>query len=319
MKYRRVGDSGLKVSALSLGGWTTFGESVTDPQLIRDLITLAYENGINFFDIADSYARGEAERVMGAVLKEFPRHTLVISSKLYWPISEDINDRGLSRKHVMESIDRSLRNIGTDYLDIYFCHRYDVETPVEETARAMDDLIRRGKILYWGTSEWTDEQIQEALDICDELGLYRPIVEQPQYNLLHRQRVEETIIPLAEEEGIGLVVWSPLASGLLTGKYDDALPEDSRLAQKDWLAQNLLKEELREAVRQFKPIADDLGVTRAQLAIAWTLHQPAVASAITGATKIGQLTETLKAVEIELDETVLEHIDELFPARRVSV
>lgn len=319
MKYRRVGDSGLKVSALSLGGWTTFGESVTDPQLIRDLITLAYENGINFFDIADSYARGGAERAMGAVLKEFPRHTLVISSKLYWPISEDINDRGLSRKHVMESIDRSLRNIGTDYLDIYFCHRYDVETPVEETARAMDDLIRQGKILYWGTSEWTDEQIQEALDTCDDLGLYRPIVEQPQYNLLHRQRVEETIIPLAEEEGIGLVVWSPLASGLLTGKYDDAAPEDSRLAQKDWLAQNLLKDDLREAVRQLKPVADDLGVTRAQLAIAWTLHQPAVASAITGATKVSQLKETLKAVEIELDETVLEHIDELFAAGRVSV
>lgn len=318
MKYRRVGDSGLKVSELSLGGWTTFGDSITDPQRTRDLIVLAYENGVNFFDIADSYARGAAERAMGEVFKEFPRHTLVISSKVYWPISEDINDRGLSRKHIMESIDRSLRNIGTDYLDLYFCHRYDVETPVEETARAMDDLIRRGKILYWGTSEWTDAQIQEALDVCDDYGLYRPIVEQPQYNLLHRQRVEETIVPLAEEEGIGLVVWSPLASGLLTGKYDNVTPEDSRLAQKDWLAQNLLKDELRQAVRELKPIADDLGVTRAQLAIAWVLHQPAVASAITGATKISQLEETLKAVEVDLDESVLEHIDELFPAQRVS-
>jgi|SRR5690554_6861513 len=316
MRYRRVGDSGLKVSELSLGGWTTFGDSVTDPQLTRDLITLAYENGINFFDIADSYARGGAERAMGAVLKEFPRHTLVISSKLYWPISDDINDRGLSRKHIMESIDRSLRNIGTDYLDIYFCHRYDAETPVEETACAMDDLIRRGKILYWGTSEWTDQQLQEALDICDDYGLYRPIVEQPQYNLIHRRRIEESILPLVEEEGIGLVVWSPLASGLLTGKYDDATPEDSRLAQKDWLAQNLLKDDLRDAVRQLKPIANDLGVTRAQLAIAWTLHQPAVSSAITGATKISQLEDTLKAVEIELDEDVLEHIDELFPVER---
>lgn len=318
MKYRRVGDSGLKVSELSLGGWTTFGDSITDPQRTRDLIVLAYENGVNFFDIADSYARGAAERAMGEVFKEFPRHTLVISSKVYWPISEDINDRGLSRKHIMESIDRSLRNIGTDYLDLYFCHRYDVETPVEETARAMDDLIRQGKILYWGTSEWTDAQIQEALDVCDDYGLYRPIVEQPQYNLLHRQRVEETIVPLAEEEGIGLVVWSPLASGLLTGKYDNVTPEDSRLAQKDWLAQNLLKDELRQAVRELKPIADDLGVTRAQLAIAWVLHQPAVASAITGATKISQLEETLKAVEVDLDESVLEHIDELFPAQRVS-
>lgn len=315
MRYRRVGDSGLKVSELSLGGWTTFGDSVTDPQLTRDLITLAYENGINFFDIADSYARGGAERAMGAVLKEFPRHTLVISSKLYWPISDDINDRGLSRKHIMESIDRSLRNIGTDYLDIYFCHRYDAETPVEETARAMDDLIRRGKILYWGTSEWTDQQLQEALDICDDYGLYRPIVEQPQYNLIHRRRIEESILPLVEEEGIGLVVWSPLGGGLLTGKYDNGLPEDSRLARNESMAQSMLREEVLDAVRQLKPIADELGITRAQLAIAWVLRQPGVSSAITGATKISQLEETLKAVEVELDASVLEHLDELFPAR----
>lgn len=318
MKYRRLGDSGLKVSELSLGGWITFGESVSDPQLVRDLITLAYNNGINFFDIANSYAKGGAERAMGEVFKDFPRHTLVISSKLYWPQSDDVNDRGLSRKHIMESIDRSLRNIGTDYLDLYFCHRYDSDTPVEETARAMDDLIHRGKILYWGTSEWTDAQIQEALDICDDYGLYRPIVEQPQYNLIHRQRIEETVLPLVEEEGIGLVVWSPLASGLLTGKYDNVVPEDSRLAQKDWLAQNLLKEDLLDAVRMLKPIADELGVTRAQLAIAWTLRQSAVSSAITGATKISQLEETLKAVDIVLSEDVLEHIDALFPAQRES-
>jgi len=317
MRYRRVGDSGLKVSALSLGGWTTFGESLTDQQLARDLIALAYDHGINFFDIADSYAKGGAERLMGSILRDYPRHTLVISSKLYWPISDDVNDRGLSRKHVMESIDRSLRHIGTDYLDLYFCHRYDADTPVEETARAMDDLIHRGKILYWGTSEWTDAQIQEALDICDDYGLYRPIVEQPQYNLIHRQRIEETVLPLAEEEGIGLVVWSPLASGLLTGKYDATVPEDSRLGQKDWLAQNLLKAPLIDAVRQLKPVADDLGVTRAQLAIAWTLRQPAVSSAITGATKRSQLEDTLKAVEIELSDDVLEHIDELFPPQEI--
>jgi voltage-dependent potassium channel beta subunit len=315
MRYRRVGDSGLRVSALSLGGWTTFGMSVSDPEQTRALITTAYDNGINFFDIADSYGRGAAERAMGEVFKEFPRNTLVISSKVYWPISDDVNDRGLSRKHIMESIDRSLRNIGTDYLDLYFCHRYDTETPTEETVRAMDDLIHQGKILYWGTSEWTDEQIQEALDICEDYGLYRPIVEQPQYNLLHRQRVEETILPLAEEEGIGLVVWSPLGGGLLTGKYDNGLPEDSRLARNESMAQSMLREEVLDAVRQLKPIADELGITRAQLAIAWVLRQPGVSSAITGATKISQLEETLKAVEIELDASVLEHLDELFPAR----
>jgi len=315
MRYRRVGDSGLRVSALSLGGWTTFGMSVSDPEQTRALITTAYDNGINFFDIADSYGRGAAERAMGEVFKEFPRNTLVISSKVYWPISDDVNDRGLSRKHIMESIDRSLRNIGTDYLDLYFCHRYDTETPTEETVRAMDDLIHQGKILYWGTSEWTDEQIQEALDICEDYGLYRPIVEQPQYNLLHRQRVEETILPLAEEEGIGLVVWSPLGGGLLTGKYDNGLPEDSRLARNESMAQSMLREEVLDAVRQLKPIADELGITRAQLAIAWVLRQPGVSSAITGATKISQLEETLKAVEVELDASVLEHLDELFPAR----
>src|SRR5690606_19618452 len=315
MRYRRVGDSGLRVSALSLGGWTTFGMSVSDPEQTRALITTAYDNGINFFDIADSYGRGAAERAMGEVFKEFPRNTLVISSKVYWPSSDDVNDRGVSHKYIMESIVRSLRNIGTDYLDLYFCHRYDTETPTEETVRAMDDLIHQGKILYWGTSEWTDEQIQEALDICEDYGLYRPIVEQPQYNLLHRQRVEETILPLAEEEGIGLVVWSPLGGGLLTGKYDNGLPEDSRLARNESMAQSMLREEVLDAVRQLKPIADELGITRAQLAIAWVLRQPGVSSAITGATKISQLEETLKAVEVELDASVLEHLDELFPAR----
>lgn len=312
MKYRRLGETGLKVSELSLGGWITFGGSVTDQTIAREIIVTAYESGINYFDIADIYAKGESEKLMGAILKDFPRHSLVISSKLFWPMSDDVNDRGLSRKHIMESIDKSLQRIGTDYLDLYFCHRYDEDTPVEETVRAMDDLIHQGKILYWGTSEWTDEQIQEALEICDDYGLYRPVVEQPQYNLLHRERVEETIIPLAEDEGIGLVVWSPLASGLLTGKYDGAPPDDSRLANIDWLGDQLLKQGLVDAIRQLKPVADDLGISRAQLAIAWTLRQPAVSSAITGATKPEQIKETLKAVEVELDDDVLDQIDEIF-------
>jgi len=317
MKYRRLGQAGLKVSELSLGGWTTFGESLTDKQLTRDIITHAYESGINFFDIADIYAKGVSEEMMGAVLKDFPRHTLVISSKLYWPMSDEVNDRGLSRKHVMESIDKSLQRIGTDYLDIYFCHRYDEETPLEETVRAMDDLIHQGKILYWGTSEWSGTQIQAALDLCERYNLYKPQVEQPHYNMLHRDRVESEILPVTEPNGIGLVVWSPLASGVLTGKYDDAVPDDSRLARFDWLRSSHYREEVIGTVRRLKPIADALGVTRAQLAIAWTLRQPGVSSAITGATRPQQLDDTLKAIEIELDDETLRRIDDVIAAVRI--
>ena len=309
MEYRRLGQAGIKVSALSLGGWTTFGGSVVDVRRTREILVRAYHNGINFFDIADMYARGKAEQMMGEVLKTFPRHTLVISSKLFWPMSDEVNDRGLSRKHIMESIEGSLRRIGTDYVDLYFCHRYDEETPLEETVRAMDDLIHQGKILYWGTSEWSAAQIQAALDLCEKHNLYKPVVEQPQYNMLVRERVENEILPLTEPNGIGLVVWSPLASGVLTGKYDDALPSDSRLARLEWLRDSLYKDEVLEKVRQLKPIADELGVTRAQLAIAWTLRQPGVSSAITGATRVQQLEDTLQAIEIELDDEMLARID----------
>jgi voltage-dependent potassium channel beta subunit len=312
MNYRRLGNSGLKVSALSLGGWTTFGESLTDPRLARDIIVKAYDSGINFFDIADIYAKGEAERLMGSILKLFPRHTLVISSKAYWPMSDDVNDRGLSRKHIMESVEKSLQRIGTDYLDLYFCHRFDEETPLEETVRAMDDLVHQGKILYWGTSEWTGAQIQAAIDLCERHNLYKPQVEQPQYNLLVRRKVEQDVLPVAERHGMGLVVWSPLASGLLTGKYDEALPEDSRLARIDWLRDNWYKGEMIAAVRALKPVADALGLTRAQLAIAWTLRQPGVSSAITGATRPAQLEETLKAVDVTLDAETLARIDQIF-------
>ncbi len=312
MQYRRLGNSGLKVSALSLGGWTTFGESLTDPRLARDIIVKAYDSGINFFDIADIYAKGEAERLMGSILKLFPRHTLVISSKAFWPMSDDVNDRGLSRKHIMESVEKSLQRIGTDYLDLYFCHRFDEETPLEETVRAMDDLVHQGKILYWGTSEWTGEQIQAAIDLCERHNLYKPQVEQPQYNLLVRRKVEQDVLPIAERHGMGLVVWSPLASGLLTGKYDDALPEDSRLARIDWLRDNWYKGELIAAVRALKPVADALGLTRAQLAIAWTLRQPGISSAITGATRPAQLEETLKAVDVTLDAETLARINQIF-------
>ncbi len=314
MKYRNLGKSGLKVSVLSLGGWLTFGGSVKDRELTEQIITHAYEAGINFFDIADIYARGESERYMGTVLSRFPRHTLIISSKVFWPMSDDVNDRGLSRKHIMESIDKSLQRIGTDYLDMYFCHRFDEETPVEETCRAMDDLVHQGKVLYWGTSEWTAAQLQEALDICERYNLYKPQVEQPQYNLLVNQLMHDDIIPLAEREGLGLVVWSPLASGVLTGKYDDGIPENSRLAQEDWLREAIQDSEMNpfEKTKALKPIADDLGISRAQLALAWAIRKNAITSAITGATKLRQLEQNLTVLDLEIDEATWANVDAIF-------
>jgi len=309
MKYRRLGNAGMKVSAVALGGWTTFGDSLKDEKLARDIIVKAYDRGINFFDITDAYAKGESETMMGQTVRAFPRHTLVISSKLFWPMSDDVNDRGLSRKHIMESIDKSLKRIGTDYLDIYFCHRYDEETPLEETVRAMDDLIHQGKILYWGTSEWTADQIQEALMICEKGGYYRPQTEQPQYSMLQRDTVEGEILPVTEPNGMGLVVFSPLATGLLTGKYDDGIEDDSRFARLDFLRERWHQQNYLNAVRELKPIADDLGVTRAQMAIGWTLRNSGVSSAITGATRVDQLDETIKSVDINFDDESLDRID----------
>lgn len=313
MEYRRLGDAGIRVSVIGLGGWTTFGGSIQDPDLGKQIITTAYENGINFFDTADAYANGEAERVMGAVLKQFPRHTLVISSKLYWPMSDDANDRGLSRKHILESIDRSLKHMGIDYLDIYFCHRYDSETPLEETMRAMDDLIHQGKILYWGTSEWSGAQIASAVGIARQYNLYRPQVDQPGYNLLRRTRVENDVLPVTRQHGIGLTVFSPLASGILTGKYDGDVPEDSRMAGSERMRERFT-DEVRDQVRKLEPIAEELGITRAQLALAWILRQPGVSSVITGATKTSQVESNVKAAAVELDNDILAEIDALFPA-----
>lgn len=311
MQYRNLGRSGLRISEISLGGWTTFGESVKDAELTKQILTRAYDAGINFFDIADAYAKGESERMMGNILKAFPRHTLVISSKLYWPMSDDVNDRGLSRKHIMESIDKSLQRIGTDYLDLYFCHRYDDNTPLEETCRAMDDLVHRGKILYWGTSEWSAAQIQDALDICERYNLYKPQVEQPHYNMFVRSKMEDSVIPLAEERGVGLVIWSPLASGVLTGKYDAGIPDNSRLARIDWLREAFMGNENEpfQKVKALKPIADELGISRSQLAIAWTLRKSAISSAITGATRLEQLEENLKVTELKIDDEIWAQVE----------
>ena len=312
MQYRHLGKAGMKVSAVALGGWTTFGESIQDADLTRRIITTAYEAGINFFDIADAYARGKSEEMMGKVLAEFPRHTVVISSKLFWPMSDDVNDRGLSRKHIRHSIEGSLKRIGTDYLDIYYCHRYDPETPLEEVVRAMDDLVHQGKVLYWGTSEWSGPQISNAVGLARAEHLYAPSADQPGYNMARRPRVEGDVIPAAREHGIGLTTFSPLQNGILTGKYDSGIPEGARASHNENMRKRLT-DDFVERVKKLKPIADDLGMNRAQLAIAWILRHSEVASVITGATRPEQIESNAKAADVEIPEESLARIDELFP------
>ncbi|MCL4251983.1 MAG: aldo/keto reductase family protein [Anaerolineae bacterium] len=309
MQYRRLGDAGMKVSAISLGGWINYGEGKVPADVARQIVIRAYELGINYFDLADIYGRGEAEKQMGGVLKQFPRHTLVIATKVFWPMSDDVNDRGLSRKHIFESIERSLARLGTDYVDIYFCHRPDPDTPVEETVRAMHDLVTQGKVLYWGTSEWSGAQIGEALAVCEKYGLQKPKTEQPQYSMLVRERVETDVLPVTATNGMGLVVWSPMAGGMLTGKYDDGVPEDSRFAREDWARDRYLNDNTAAQIRRLKPIADALGITRSQLALAWVLRQPGVSSAITGATKVHQVDETAAAGDVTLGEDTIREIE----------
>lgn len=311
MQYRRLGNTGMKVSAISLGAWTTFGDSVQDKKLITSIVEKALESGVNFFDNADAYARGKAESFMGEVFNDLgpERSSLVLSSKVYWPMSDDINDRGLSRKHVLESIDKSLERMQTDYLDIYFAHRYDPETPLEETVEAFSDIVKSGRALYWGTSEWSAAQIAEAHTFAKANGLVAPVTEQPQYSMLYRERVEEQILPVTEAKGIGLVVWSPLAMGMLTGKYDAGVPEGSRFANNDSFASRFLNDENSQKVKQLKSVADELGATRAQLALAWVLRQKGVSSVITGATKVSQLEDNVKAAEFELSAEQIEAID----------
>ncbi|MBM4331606.1 MAG: aldo/keto reductase [Deltaproteobacteria bacterium] len=316
MKYKKVGNSGLQLSCLSLGGWTTFGDSLKDEALAGDIVKAAYDKGINFFDMADAYAKGESERMMGRALKEFPRHTLVLSSKLFRPMSEDVNDQGLSRKHIMESINRSLSRIGTDYLDIYFCHRHDPETAMEETVRAMDNLIHAGKILYWGTSEWPIEKIDEAIGLAEKYNLYKPLVEQSQYSLLYRERVEKEVLPNLSKYGMGLVVFSPLASGLLTGKYDEGIPEKSRIGRLGFVRETWYQEDHMTKVRQLKPVAEELKIQRNELALAWILHQAGISSVITGATQRAQLESNLKAIDISLPPEVIANIDRIFSSGR---
>ncbi len=306
MKYRRVGRSGLKVSEISIGAWLTYGGSVEAARAER-IIHTAVDRGVNFIDIADIYARGEAEKVVGAAIKSLNRSDLVISSKLFWPMSDNVNDRGLSRKHIMESIEKSLKRIGTDYLDIYFCHRWDEETEVEEIVRAMDDLVHQGKVLYWGTSVWSAAQIELAISEANKFHCYRPSVEQPRYNMLDRH-IEPEILPTCERNGMGLTVWSPLAQGLLTGKYNEGVPVGSRGATTNWL-KNDLNAENAGKVQKLGALASELGITVGQLALAWILRLPQISCVLTGATEPKQVEENLKATDIQLDTETLNRIE----------
>jgi len=309
MRYRKLGKWGLKVSEISLGAWVTFGDAVKDKETVRDIVRIAYEGGVNFFDNADVYARGLAEEVMGEVLKDYPRHTLVLSTKAYWPMSEDVNDRGLSHKHLLESITKTLKRLKTDYVDLFFAHRYDPEVPMEEIVHAMHTIVEKGYALYWGTSEWPAARIAEAVTFAKANGLHPPVVEQPQYSMLYRERVEGEILPEVERLGMGLVVWSPLAMGVLAGRYDEGIPQDSRFARYPQFMERLLTEENRQKALKLKAVAEELGLTRAQLALAWVLRLPGISSAITGATRPEQIRESLGAAGVDLPKEALEKIE----------
>ncbi len=306
MHYRRLGSSGLQLSALSFGAWVTFGSQIGRDES-RNLIAAAHDHGVNFFDNAETYANGEAERVMGDVIADLrlPRDSYCVSSKVYFGAAENPGptQRGLSRKHVVEACHAALQRLRVDHLDLYFCHRPDPDTPIEETVWAMDALIRQGKVLYWGTSEWPAAQIKEAARIARVHNLHAPTMEQPQYNLLHRQRVELEYAPLYSELGLGTTIWSPLASGLLTGKYNEGVAAESRLGQEKtaWLHDMVMgsQEERRlQRVRRFTAVAAELGEKPAQLAIAWCLRNPHVSTVMLGASRTGQLLENLGALEV---------------------
>jgi voltage-dependent potassium channel beta subunit len=313
MHYRRLGHSGIKISEISLGSWVTFGSQI-DEKTAVELIHEAYNLGVNFFDNADVYANGQAEIVMGKAVKDLPREALVISSKVFWPTMPGPNGRGLSRKHIVESVDASLKRFGLDYVDLYYCHRYDPDTPVEEVVRTMNELIQRGKVLYWGTSEWEASQVAMAIGTARQYGLIPPTVEQPQYNMLHRKRVELELSPLCKEFGLGLTTYSPLYFGILTGKYNNGIPEGSRASLEDmaWIRDRITPER-SNMVRALTSMAGDLGMTTAQLALAWILRRKDVSSVITGATHMEQLDENLGAAEMvdKLTDNVLEEIEQV--------
>jgi voltage-dependent potassium channel beta subunit len=318
MEYRRMGSTGLNISVISLGAWLTYGSDKVSQETATACIEIALDGGINFFDIADAYAKGKAEESVGKIIKakKLDRTKLVISTKAFFPMSDDVNDRGLSRKHLFESVHKSLKRLGTDYLDIFFCHRYDMNTRTEETVRALDDLIRQGKILYWGTSMWTAAQLHDAVSIAQRYHAYAPTVEQPRYNMLDRQILEGDLEDTLTELGIGTVVYSPLAGGVLTGKYNETVPEDSRAAThtEDWMQENFSPYRIEKA-RQITALAQSIGTTPSALALAWALRHPNVDSVITGASKPEHVMNNLKALEVTLTPEIEMQIEDILQNR----
>ena len=320
MQYRPLGRSGLRVSTLSLGSWVTYHNQVDDSAAV-ELMAAAFDAGVNFFDNAEVYARGRSEEVMGRALKQlaWPRLNYVVSTKFFWGLDREgdaVNRKDtLNRKYLMQAMDGSLARMGLDFIDLIYCHRPDPHTPLEETVRAMSDLITHGKALYWGTSEWSAADIHSAWHLADRHGWHKPVMEQPEYNLFHRKRVEQEYARLYQDTGLGLTTWSPLASGLLTGKYRDGVPDGSRGAMDSmaFLRENLLDAKKNAAVAALAPIAQELGCTLAQLALAWVAHNPQVSTVITGASKLSQLQSNLGALDVvgKLTPEVLARIDAL--------
>jgi voltage-dependent potassium channel beta subunit len=325
MEYRKMGNTGLQLSVLSFGSWVTFAKQIDDYHSDR-LMSIAYEHGVNFFDNAEVYARGESELMMGRILraKSWERSSYTVSSKVFfgWRGADNKpNQTGLSRKHIMEACHEALQRLQVEYLDLYFCHRPDKNVPIEEVVRSMNTLIQQGKIFYWGTSEWSAAEIMEAHAIARQLGLEGPAVEQPQYNLLERSKMEVDYYTIFRNIGMGTTIWSPLASGLLTGKYNDGIPEDSRLALEgfDWLKDRTLTEDRIERIKRLQQVADDLGTSLATMAIAWCIRNPNVTTAILGATRESQLAENLKALDVYplMDETIMQRIDDIMQTKPV--
>ncbi len=315
MEYRRLGKSGIKLSALSLGAWVTYGGQVGE-DVARECMAVARDYGVNFFDNAEAYANGNAETVMGSVIKKlnWNRSDIVVSTKLFWG-GEGPNDRGLSHKHILEGVDASLKRLQMDYVDLLFCHRPDPNTPIEETVRAMDIVIKQGKAFYWGTSMWSAADIMRADGIARQYNLTPPAMEQPQYNMFERELVEKEYLPLYRDLGYGTTIWSPLASGLLTGKYNNGIPEGSRATLEgfDWLRKYVITPERIEKVKQLQPIADELGVTMAQMSIAWALKSPYVSTVITGASRPEQVHQNMKALDVvdKLTPELMQRIDDI--------
>jgi len=315
MEYRNLGRSGLQLSEIGLGSWLTLGSRV-DTAATREIVLRAFDLGVNFFDTADVYANGSAEEMLGQALDEIPRRHVVIATKAFFAVSENPNDRGLSRKHLFESVESSLRRLGTDYIDLHQCHRPDPTTPIEETVCAYEDLIRQGKVLYWGISQWSAEQVVDACRVADTRRAYRPISNQSQYSIMRRQ-LEREVLPACEREGLGQVVFSPLGQGVLSGKYSGGeRPEDSRAADNKrnlFMNAYLAPEEIAK-VDRLNPLAGELRISLPQLALAWCLRQRGVASAIAGVTKISQLEDDVAASGVRLPDEVTARIDEIFPA-----